>query len=69
MISIYILYPVHGDKNHHKPDIFISYKVYYVNFRNTYKNSKAEKIYPSMIQKKYVKSNMMAEGVGSLVSS
>ena len=20
---IYILYPVHGDKNHHKPDIFI----------------------------------------------
>ena len=47
----------------------ISYKVYYVNFRNTYKNSKAEKIYPSMIQKKYVKSNMMAEGVGSLVSS
>ena len=19
----YILYPVHGDKNHHKPDIFI----------------------------------------------
>ena len=47
----------------------ISYKLYYVNFRNTYKNSKAEKIYPSMIQKKYVKSNMMAEGVGSLVSS
>ena len=46
-----------------------SYNVYYVNFRNTYKNSKAEKIYLSMIQKKYVKSNMMAEGVGSLVSS
>ena len=23
VISIYILYPVHGDKNHHKPDIFI----------------------------------------------
>ena len=50
-------------------NIFISYKVYYVNFRNTYKNSKAEKIYASMIQKKYVKSNIIAEGVGSLVSS
>ena len=23
VISIYNLYPVHGDKNHHKPDIFI----------------------------------------------
>ena len=50
-------------------NIRISHNPYYVNFRNTYKNSKAEKIYPSMIQKKYVKSNMMAEGVGSLVSS
>lgn len=47
----------------------ISYNVYYVNLRNTYKNSKAEKIYPSMMQKKYVKSNMMAEGVGSVVAS
>ena len=46
-----------------------SYNVYYVKFRNTYKNSKAEKIYASMIQKKYVKSNIIAEGVGSLVSS
>ena len=37
--------------------------------RNTYKNLKAEKIYPAMMQKKYVKSNIMAEGVGFVVAS